>query len=196
MIIKDLKKDLFTIPNMLSLFRLLLVPVYISIYLNATESYHYYIAGGILAVSCMTDMIDGKIARKFNMHSVIGQVLDPIADKVTQFALIVCLAIRYAILWAVIVLFVIKEVYQFIAMAVAAKKGKMLRGALMSGKICTTILFVSLIAMIVFPEIPENIVNIMVYVDIGVLTIAFIDYVLVYFRKGPMIVDIDPDAKK
>ena len=195
MIIKDLKKDLFTIPNMLSLFRLLLVPVYISIYLNATESYHYYIAGGILAVSCMTDMIDGKIARKFNMHSVIGQVLDPIADKVTQFALIVCLAIRYAILWAVIVLFVIKEVYQFIAMAVAAKKGKMLRGALMSGKICTTILFVSLIAMIVFPDIPENIVNIMVYVDIVVLTIAFIDYVLVYFRKGPMIVDIDPDAK-
>ena len=194
MIIKDLKKDLFTIPNMLSLFRLLLVPVYISIYLNATESYHYYIAGGILAVSCMTDMIDGKIARKFNMHSVIGQVLDPIADKVTQFALIVCLAIRYAILWTVIVLFVIKEIYQFIAMAVAAKKGKMLRGALMSGKICTTILFVSLIAMIVFPDIPENIVNIMVYVDIAVLTIAFIDYVLVYFRKGPMIVDIDPDA--
>jgi cardiolipin synthase len=195
MIIKDLKKDLFTIPNMLSLFRLLLVPVYISIYLNATENYHYYIAGGILAVSCMTDMIDGKIARKFNMHSVIGQVLDPIADKVTQFALIVCLAIRYAILWAVIVLFVIKEVYQFIAMAVAAKKGKMLRGALMSGKVCTTILFVSLIAMIVFPDIPENIVNIMVYVDIAALTIAFIDYVLVYFRKGPMIVDIDPDAK-
>lgn len=196
MIIKDLKKDVFTIPNMLSVFRLLLVPVYITIYLNATEDSHYYIAGAILAVSCLTDMIDGKIARKFNMYSVLGQLLDPIADKVTQFALILCLALRYPMLWVLISLFVVKEVYQFIAMAVAARKGKMLRGALMSGKICTTILFVTLIALMVFHEIPENIVNIIVYVDIAVLAIAFIDYVLVYFRKGPMIVDIDPDAKK
>ena len=47
MFIKDWKKDLFTIPNMLSLFRLLLIPVYIVIYLNADEDIDYYIAGGI-----------------------------------------------------------------------------------------------------------------------------------------------------
>ena len=191
MIIKDLKKDVFTIPNMLSLFRLLLVPVYIRIYLQATEVYHYYIAGGILAVSCLTDMIDGKIARKFNMHSVLGQVLDPLADKVTQFALIVCLAVRYPIMWILIGLFVVKELYQLIAMVVAAKKGKMLTGALYSGKICTTILFVSLIAMIVFPNIPENYVNIMIIVNIVVLAIAFVDYILIYFRKTDKIIDIE-----
>lgn len=196
MIIKDLKKDVFTIPNMLSVFRLLLVPVYISIYLNATEAYHYYIAGGILAVSCLTDMIDGKIARKFNMHSVLGQLLDPLADKVTQFALILCLAIRYPILWVLIGLFVVKELYQIIAMVVAANKGKMLKGALMSGKISTTILFVSLIAMIVFPNIPENIVSIIAYVDIGILSIAFVDYILVYFIKSKMIIDIEPKTDK
>lgn len=196
MIIKDLKKDVFTIPNMLSLFRLLLVPVYISIYLNATEAYHYYIAGGILAVSCLTDMIDGKIARKFNMHSVLGQLLDPLADKVTQFALILCLAIRYPILWVLIGLFVVKELYQIIAMVVAANKGKMLKGALMSGKISTTILFVSLIAMIVFPNIPENIVSIIAYVDIGILSVAFVDYILVYFIKSKMIIDIEPKTDK
>ena len=48
MTIKDWKKDIFTIPNMLSLFRLILIPVYVVIYLKATEPVHYYIAGGIL----------------------------------------------------------------------------------------------------------------------------------------------------
>lgn len=192
MIFKDLKKDVFTIPNILSFIRLLLVPVYVYIYLSATENVHYVIAGAIMIVSCLTDMIDGMIARKFNMHSVLGQVLDPLADKVTQFALIVCLVVRYPILWIMIGLFVVKELYQFIAMLVAAKKGKMLTGALYSGKICTTILFISLIAMIVFPNIPENYVNIIVIVNIVFLAIAFIDYILIYFRKTDKIIDIEP----
>lgn len=191
MIIKDLKKDVFTIPNMLSLFRLLLVPVYINIYLNATENVHYYIAGGILAVSCLTDMIDGKIARKFNMYSVLGQFLDPLADKVTQFALILCLAIRFPILWVLIGLFVVKELYQFLAMVIFARKGKMLRGALMSGKISTTVLFVTLVALMVFPNMPENVSLIIGIVDIIVVFIAFLDYVLVYLLKPHMITDIE-----
>ena len=58
------KKDILNIPNLLSLFRLALIPVYVSIYLHASRPEQYYLAGGILAVSCLTDMIDGKIARK------------------------------------------------------------------------------------------------------------------------------------
>ena len=95
MFIKDWKKEVFTIPNFLSLFRLLLIPVYIIIYLNAEEITDYYIAGGILAVSCLTDLVDGQIARRFNMISTVGKVLDPLADKLTQLALIHCLATKY-----------------------------------------------------------------------------------------------------
>lgn len=64
--IKDWKKEVFTIPNLLSLFRLALIPVYIYIYLGATETYQYITAGTIMAVSCLTDLIDGKVARRFN----------------------------------------------------------------------------------------------------------------------------------
>ena len=94
MYIKDWKKEIFTIPNLLSLFRLVLIPVYITIYLNAKEAMDYYLAGGILAVSCLTDMIDGKIARHFNMITSFGKFLDPVADKATQFTLILCLALK------------------------------------------------------------------------------------------------------
>ena len=70
---KDWKKEVLTIPNLLSLFRLALIPVYVVIYLNAHDPHEYYLAGGILALSCMTDLIDGKIARHFNMITNLGK---------------------------------------------------------------------------------------------------------------------------
>ena len=111
MFIKDWKKDICSIPNLLSLLRLILIPVYITIYLNARESADYYLAAGILAVSCLTDMIDGKIARRFNMISTAGKILDPLADKLTQFSLILCLASAYPILWYLVALFFVKELF-------------------------------------------------------------------------------------
>jgi cardiolipin synthase len=153
MFIKDWKKEIFTVPNLLSLFRLLLIPVYMVIYLNADGSAtDYYIAGAILAVSCLTDMVDGKIARHFNLITNVGKLLDPIADKATQFTLIVCLASRYPVLYYVIALFVVKEAFQLFAGYWLYRQGKILKGALISGKICTTVLFLSLIGMVIFPS--------------------------------------------
>jgi len=81
MIIKDWKKEIFSIPNLLSIFRLALIPVYVAIYLNARNATDYYLAAAILAVSCLTDMIDGQIARHFNMITTVGKVLDPLAER-------------------------------------------------------------------------------------------------------------------
>ena len=78
MFIKDWKREVFTIPNFLSFIRLLLIPVYTIIYLNAKQFQDFSLAAGILAISCLTDMIDGKIARQFDMISNIGKILDPL----------------------------------------------------------------------------------------------------------------------
>ena len=192
MFIKDWKKDLFTIPNMLSLFRLLLIPVYVVIYLNAHDEIDYYIAGGILAVSCLTDMIDGKIARHFNMISTVGKILDPLADKITQFTLIVCLAVTYPILIPLMVLFFIKEVFQLVAGFLTLRKGKMLTGALISGKVSTAVLFVSLIVLVMFPQIPDEAVNVIMVLDTLLLIIAFLHYAITYFTHGAMIQELNP----
>ena len=193
MMIKDWKKEIFTIPNLLSLFRLILIPVYVAIYLNATESVHYTIAGTILAVSCLTDMIDGKIARHFNMTSTVGQVLDPIADKATQFTLMVSLAIEHPVLWIVAGFFVLKESFQLIAGYLTLRKGKMLTGALMSGKICTTILFVSLIVLVLVPQLSEEVVGIVAIIDGIFMLIAFADYARTYYKHTPMIQSLDQE---
>ena len=191
MIFKDWKKEIFTIPNLLSLFRLLLIPVYMTIYLNAAQTKDYIAAAIILAVSCLTDMVDGKIARKYNMISTIGKVLDPIADKVTQFTLIICLSIKYPILWHLVVLFVIKESFQFFAGLVTFRKGRMLTGALITGKICTAVLFVSLTMMILLPNITSQAVNIITIVDGIFMIIAFVDYIRAYFGHGDQIQDLN-----
>lgn len=204
MCIKDWKKDVFSIPNLLSFIRLILIPVYVVIYLNATNPADYYLAGSILAVSCLTDLIDGQIARHFNMITDLGKILDPLADKLTQFALILCLALRYRFLWYVVILFFIKEMFQLIAGSYRLiKKGIMLKGALLSGKICTTVLFISLIVLVIFPNLNITAVRVISFVDSLFLLVAFIDYLIAYIARSskfqavikPKSAD-DPDQNK
>ena len=153
--------------------RLVLLPIYARIYLNATEEYEYMIAGSIMAVSCLTDLVDGKIARKFNQITNLGKVLDPFADKITQFTLTLCLSLKYPVLHPVLALFVVKEAFQLIVGIIFLTKGRMLPGALMAGKICTTILFVSLIALVLMPHMNPLLVDAIALVDGIFLLISF-----------------------
>lgn len=193
MFIKNWKKEIFTVPNLLSLFRLALIPVYVYIYLNATETYQYVIAGTIMAVSCLTDMVDGKIARKYNMITNVGKVLDPLADKVTQFTLTICLSLRYPVLYPVLALFLIKEIFQLVVAIIHLLKGKILPGALMAGKVCTTVLFISLIALVLFPDMSAILVDGIAIVDTIFLAISFISYILAYFGKNTKVEDMKND---
>ena len=190
--IQNWKKDIFTIPNVLSMLRLALIPIYIVIYLNAKADLDYYISASILAVSCLTDLIDGQIARRYNMVSTLGKMLDPFADKATQFTLIMCLAIRrnLLLLWAMIGLFIAKEGFQLIAGSLILRKGKILSGAVLPGKICTAVLFISLVLMIMIPSLADNTVNIIAVVDSIFMIISFVSYILVYAGKIQMIQDI------
>ena len=181
--IKNWKKDIFNIPNLLSLFRLILIPVYITIYLNARDDSDFFLAAAILAVSCLTDMIDGKIARHFNMITDIGKLLDPIADKLTQFALILCLSLRHPILWYVVGLFFIKEIFQLIACAISLGKGLTMTGALLPGNICTTVLLVSLILLVMLPGLSGKIVSVIAMIDSFFLILAFCSYAFAFFSK-------------
>ena len=190
MFIRSWKKDIFSIPNLLSLFRLLLIPVYATLYLNATQRYQYLLAGVILAVSCLTDMIDGKIARKYNMITTLGKILDPLADKLTQLTLTICLSLKYPVLYPVLGLFGMKVLFQLVLGVVFLRKGKMLPGALMAGKVCTTILFVSLIALVLMPNIPPVAVKAIAVIDALFLIISFVSYAMAYFGKNVKVQDI------
>ena len=190
------KKQVFTIPNILSLFRLLLIPVYIHIYMTAQTLADYHLAAAILAVSCLTDAVDGQIARRFNMITVVGKILDPLADKITQFTLIICLAMRHPVMWSIIGLFVAKELFQFVAGYIIVRHGRILKGAQITGKICTTILFASLTLLVLLPDIHPNWVLGITIVDGIFLLIAFIDYIFVYVRRSEELTEALPNEKE
>ena len=176
------KQEIFTIPNLLSLLRLLLIPVYMTVYLNAGEPREYYFAGGILAVSCLTDALDGMIARYFHSITTLGKILDPLADKITQFTLILCLSFRYEPLRPVLFLLVAKELFQLVAGIVNLRHGQMLSGALVEGKIATAVLFSTLILLVMFPALSPAVVHAFAAADLFLLFISFRGYILTYLR--------------
>ena len=184
------KEEVFTIPNLLSAVRIGLIPVYMMLYLGATERLHYLLAGSVLALSCLTDIADGVIARKFHKITNVGKVLDPLADKLTQLTLMLCLSSRYPVLYPVLGLFLTKELFQCGALVFFAQKGKALPGALPAGKLCTTVLFCSLILLVLFPEIPKSSVIFLSWIDISFLLFSFTSYLWAYWGSRNCLTDL------
>ncbi len=176
------KHAFLTIPNFLSLSRILLIPVYANVFVGAETKRDYILAGGILCLSCLTDFADGFVARRYHMTSNVGKLLDPMADKLTQLTLIVCLCNKHALLMPVFILFLIKEAFQLIAFFFSFHIGTTLSGALWEGKLCTAVLFASFIVLVMFPEINPFVADLLILTDGVVLSISFLSYCSAYYH--------------
>lgn len=105
------KKEIFTLPNILTYIRILCVPFFIWILMDKSIPYNTYIAFGIFIFASLTDLIDGFIARYFNMVSDIGKITDPIADKLLQVSTLICFTILGKVPWIFPLIYCIKETY-------------------------------------------------------------------------------------
>ena len=132
------------------------------------------------------------------MISTVGKVLDPFADNLTQFTPAICLAVQFPVVWIMVCLIFVKEIFQLVAGIIAFRKGKMLTGALMAGKVCTAILFLSLIVMVLTPPqvLTNQIVSIVTIIDVVFLLISFTSYALAYYKHSPMIQDLPTQDSK
>lgn len=146
------KNKIITIPNLLSLFRLLLIPLIVWLYVFRQD---YLWTTAILTLSGITDIVDGIIARKFNMISDFGKAFDPVADKLTQIAVLICLVTRFPRMLIPLVILVIKEVFAAVtSLMVIHKTGKVL-GAVWHGKAATASLYGMMLIHIVWFNIPQ-----------------------------------------
>lgn len=178
----DFKHEVFSIPNLMSLLRLILIPVFCYLYFKARTPEDYFWATVVVLISSLTDMLDGLVARHFHMITTLGKVLDPVADKLTHAALAICLAVKHPLMWVLLGLMVVKEGYMAIMGIKYLRKGQMLNGAQWCGKVSTTVLFICMLILFLCPELPTAAVNAMVVVMIGFLCNTFYRYARIYHK--------------
>lgn len=195
---KELKKEVFSIPNIISYFRILLIPVFVVLFVNSKENLAVHIAAaGVLILSGLSDMIDGKIARHFNMITELGKVIDPVADKLTQAAIMICLAMRYPLLWAFIGMLIIKEITMAVLGMVFLKKGRKLKGAHWYGKVSTVVFYLVMIALLAVPpgKMPFELSTALIIISGAFMVFSFIMYLLVYINMARDIKENKPNKR-
>ncbi len=171
-----------TIPNLLSCFRIILIPVFIVLYINVPDDQIALWPILVLILSGITDMLDGFIARRFNMISDLGKMLDPVADKLTQAAVIGCLMFRFPELVVLFVVYVIKELAMMIGGLVMLKgKRKRVPYAKWYGKVSTFEMYLAMALLLIFPAIGKH--------PVGIWTIIAVSMFLVIFALVKYLID-------
>ena len=166
-------ENILTIPNLLSLFRILLIPVILWLYCGRKQ---YAATIAVIAISGASDIMDGKIARKFHMVSDVGKVLDPIADKLTQAALVICLIARYPWMWGLLALFAVKECLMLLWGYWTLKRTDTINSAKWYGKLSTAVLYAVMMILILFVDIPEAGANALILLCGGAMLLSLILY--------------------
>lgn len=176
------KKDLWSIPNILCYIRLLLIPLFVVQYIKAEEPAEYIRAAAIVFASGLTDFLDGFIARTFNMITEFGKLIDPMADKLTQAALLFVLIVKIKYMYLLLILFVVMQLFMLVAGIAMLKKGKRLNGSKWFGKVSTAVFYAVMLVLIALPELKQTTTNILMLICGAFLAMSFALYVREYRR--------------
>ena len=185
---KDWRREYFSIPNIMSYFRLLLIPIYLLLYFSADDESGYGYAAAVIAVSGLTDMLDGKIARHYNMITEWGKFIDPVADKLTLAAIALSMAFRYPLMGVMFGLYVVKELYMFCMGAYMLKRGFRMDGAQWYGKVCTAVTYGAVFLLLVIPGMPKPVSDGLIGLCLFVTLAAF----LLQSLEGPEQIKVPP----
>lgn len=195
---KGLFEGCLTIPNLLSVLRILVIPVFAYFFMTGEPVW----AIVMLALSGFSDFLDGKIARKFNQVSALGKVLDPVADKLTQITLAVLLFISFnkaedatlkAFSWIFLV-FIVKELIMVIFGGIMLLLNLRPSAAEIFGKVATFAFYAIMLVIVAFGpevgllrevtfELPQIVMMILVVISAILTIVAFISYLPDTFRQ-------------
>ena len=168
-----MEKKIFTIPNILSMFRLCLIPVFVWLYCAKEE---YSLTAGVLSLSGLTDLADGFIARRFHMVSDLGKILDPVADKLTQAAMLFCLVMRFPMMWSILLLLFVKEISTGVTALLVVRKSGVVTGAVWHGKATTALLYAVMLLHLVWFHIPPAVSNLLIGLCIAMMLYSWARY--------------------
>lgn len=139
-----LRKENFNLPNILSFTRIIIIIPFVLYFLNDD----YLLSAAMLALSGLSDMLDGVIARKLNQVTQLGKILDPVADKLTLTAVVICMGIKFPEIFILVVILSVKDLSMLLAGSYLLKKGIEPPAAKWYGKLATVFFYVSVIIIV------------------------------------------------
>ena len=176
----ETNNKIITIPNLITIFRLfLLIPLFITFFKEK-----YLLSLIVIVVSGVSDVIDGTIARKFNMISEFGKIMDPIADKLTQISVMLLISFRQIYFLIPCSALVIKEVVSGIIGIYVVSKLKHMLFADWHGKLSTVFLYVTvgahMLMLVVWGKIILPVSYVMLVIATSLILLSFVMYLIRY----------------
>lgn len=173
-------KDFFSVPNLITYLRFALIPAIIWAYCTLENGILTVV---FVAISALTDVLDGKIARRFNQVTDIGKALDPVADKLTQAAMMYCLLSKYELMLPVLIILIVKEIFMVATALWETKATSEINGALWYGKACTVFLYAVMLVLMFFPKIPLTIANVLIILSAVAMIVSTALYGIHRFKR-------------
>ncbi len=179
-------KKIFTIPNIISLFRLILIPFFVFFYFKDNVENHFFWAIFIVVLSGFSDVVDGFIARNFNMVSDFGKILDPIADKMTQAVVLLSLAIKHTALIPMFAVLFLKELLTMFAAIQLLSNGTKPISSKWWGKLTTVVIFITTIYTVVMDiySVPVYVLYGLIILSIGCMVLSMGNYGKMFFGQA------------
>lgn len=174
-------KDLLTVPNAISFFRIILITPFVAFFVAKM-----YVAAMItVALSGLSDCVDGFIARKFHQESEFGKIIDPLADKLTLLAAGVCIVMIEPFALPLMLLMVIKDVLMIAGGVVIVKRGIIPPKSAWYGKLGTILFYLTIgaiVLMAVFGYVNKPLSIVLLCVTAFVEVFSLVNYAIIFFK--------------
>ena len=165
------------LPNKLTMFRVILIPFFVVFLLIDITSVDKWIALAIFAVASLTDLLDGKIARKYNLVTNFGKFMDPLADKLLVCSALICLVeLSRVPAWMVIV--IIAREFIISGFRLVASDNGVVIAASYWGKFKTTFQIIMICLMIADLEAVQLVTVIVTWVAVILTVVSLVDYLV------------------
>ncbi len=172
----------FTVPNLISFSRILLIIPFIIFFLMG----EYVLSFSFIFLSGISDCLDGFLARKLNQISDLGKLLDPIADKLTLVSVVICLGFLIPPIIPIVIILAFKDVLMLIGGFYLLKRGITPPSAKWYGKVATVVFYISVVIIVFFKGFLEYEIHlltiILLSITFAVMMFALIKYAIVFKR--------------
>ena len=182
--VRKLFSNVWTVPNVLTMIRLLLVPVFVVVYFRTTAE-PKYAALAVFAAASLTDMLDGFLARKLNQITDFGKLFDPLADKLMVLTAMVCQALTGVFPWIAVIVVACKELFMVLGGLLLLSRDVVVYSNIF-GKAAQVCFIASLILSFFHVPLAEwgtRLDLILLWISVGLAILAMVIYTVEYLRS-------------